>query len=178
MDVQTVILGFLMQHEMSGYDLKQVISISFSFFSKISYGSIYPALKKLNQHRMVSMRLMDRENGPTRKVYAITPAGRDFFLEALTTPIAYDSGRKTFLPRLFFFAHLPAETRRELTLGFRQSIQDVMTLLQSTQPEIEAKADPFQRLCAQFGDRMLADLAANVDQTLQELQDLSAKENQ
>ena len=47
MDVQSVLLGFLMNTSMTGYDLKKAFSISFSFFSGLSYGSIYPALKKM-----------------------------------------------------------------------------------------------------------------------------------
>jgi len=42
MDIQSILLGFLMRDSMTGYDLKKAFSISFSFFSGLSYGSIYP----------------------------------------------------------------------------------------------------------------------------------------
>jgi DNA-binding PadR family transcriptional regulator len=177
MDIKTVILGFLMHRKMTGYDLKQAISISFSFFSNISYGSIYPALKKLNQDQLVSMEVIAGDNERTRKVYSITAMGRAHFLEALGAPIEYGKGRSTFLPRLFFFAHLSARQREALTQGYENSITTVKEVLAQTLPEIETKADPFQRLCALFGVRMLEDLVANVRATLAELTHIENKTN-
>ena len=55
MDVKTIILGFLMDNSMTGYELKKAFSISFSFFSGISYGSIYPALKKMEGEGLITM---------------------------------------------------------------------------------------------------------------------------
>ncbi len=49
MNIQTLILGFLMKRSMTGYELKNAFSLSFSFFSGFSYGSIYPALKRMEQ---------------------------------------------------------------------------------------------------------------------------------
>ena len=52
MDVQSVLLGFLMRSSMTGYDLRKAFSMSFSFFSGLSYGSIYPSLKKMEVKRV------------------------------------------------------------------------------------------------------------------------------
>ena len=57
MDVQSVLLGFLMRQSMTGYDLKKAFSMSFSFFSGLSYGSIYPALKKMERQGLISKQL-------------------------------------------------------------------------------------------------------------------------
>ncbi|WP_236880832.1 PadR family transcriptional regulator [Clostridioides difficile] len=45
--LEYIILGFLMEKELSGYDLKQIMSESTSYFFDASFGSIYPALKRL-----------------------------------------------------------------------------------------------------------------------------------
>ena len=47
MDVKFPILGFLMEAEATGYDLKQRFQDPVGFFYRVSDGSIYPALKKL-----------------------------------------------------------------------------------------------------------------------------------
>ncbi|WP_088185748.1 PadR family transcriptional regulator [Desulfosporosinus sp. FKA] len=44
-----ILLGFLMQNSMTGYDIKQHMSMSTSYFIDASFGSIYPALKRLEQ---------------------------------------------------------------------------------------------------------------------------------
>ncbi len=87
MDVQSVLLGFLMNTSMTGYDLKKAFSISFSFFSGLSYGSIYPALKKMENHGLVSKRTEIQDGAPNRKVYTITEAGRVAFLDSLRSPL-------------------------------------------------------------------------------------------
>ena len=83
MDAKAIILGFLMQKSMTGYELKKAFSISFSFFSGLSYGSIYPALKKMEQQGLITMRMEIQEGLPNKKIYTITKLGREKFLSQL-----------------------------------------------------------------------------------------------
>src|SRR5579862_10048024 len=75
MDVKFPILGFLMESEATGYDLKQRFQDPVGFFYRVSDGSIYPALKKLARDGLVKLRT-ERRGRRARKVYAITPRGR------------------------------------------------------------------------------------------------------
>ena len=56
MDVKFPILGFLMEAEATGYDLKQRFQDPVGFFYRVSDGSIYPALKKLASDGLVKLR--------------------------------------------------------------------------------------------------------------------------
>ena len=85
MDVKFPILGFLMEAEATGYDLKQRFQDPIGFFYRVSDGSIYPALKKLARDGLVKLR-MERHGHRTRKVYAITPRGREHFTRMLREP--------------------------------------------------------------------------------------------
>jgi|HubBroStandDraft_1064217.scaffolds.fasta_scaffold58329_2 DNA-binding PadR family transcriptional regulator len=86
-DVKFPILGFLMESAMTGYDLKRRFQDSVGYFYRVSDGSLYPALKKLAHDGLVTMRA--ESNGlRTRKVYAITPKGRERFLLLLREPAA------------------------------------------------------------------------------------------
>ena len=67
MDVKNIILGFLMYGSMTGYELKKFFSISFSFFSGLSYGSIYPALRKMEKEGLITMRLEVQDGAPNRR---------------------------------------------------------------------------------------------------------------
>ena len=51
----------------------------------MSDGSIYPALKKLARDGLVKLR-MERHGRRARKVYAITPHGREHFMRMLREP--------------------------------------------------------------------------------------------
>ena len=59
--LEYIILGFLMGCAASGYDLKQYMAESTSYFFDASYGSIYPALKRLEEKKLIlSRRKSDR----------------------------------------------------------------------------------------------------------------------
>jgi DNA-binding PadR family transcriptional regulator len=166
MDVQSVLLGFLMRKSMTGYDLKKAFSISFSFFSGLSYGTIYPALKKMQQQGLVSKRLEIQDGIPNRKIYAITEAGRKSFLESLKSPFAPEQPKSSFLMRLFFFAHLTTEDRKEIAARQLDAVEEVRRELEVARPQVQARADRFQYLCFEFGLRFFDDMARNLSQII------------
>jgi DNA-binding PadR family transcriptional regulator len=84
-DVKFPILGFLMEAEATGYDLKQRFQDPVGFFYRVSDGSIYPALKKLARDGLVKLRT-ERRGRRARKIYAITPRGRAHFRRMLREP--------------------------------------------------------------------------------------------
>jgi DNA-binding PadR family transcriptional regulator len=102
MDVKTILLGSLFDKSLSGYDLKKLFSLSFAFFSGLSYGSIYPALKKLEEEGLITVKLEIQENAPNRKVYTITPAGKQSFLDSLKSPFGLERYKNALLMRMFF----------------------------------------------------------------------------
>ncbi|HUO03869.1 MAG TPA: PadR family transcriptional regulator [Candidatus Binataceae bacterium] len=85
MDIKFPILGFLMESEATGYDLKRRFVHPIGFFYRISDGSLYPALKKLAHDGLVTVRT-DRRGRRTRKIYAITSPGRAQFTRMLREP--------------------------------------------------------------------------------------------
>jgi DNA-binding PadR family transcriptional regulator len=168
-DVKSILLGFLMYGSMTGYELKKFFSISFSFFSGLSYGSIYPALKKMEQEGLIIMHMKVQEGAPNKKVYTITDAGRDAFLRALKEPFEFERSKHPFLTRLFFFAHLSSQERVASAATYLDSVKRVQKELEAARPEIETHADKFQYLCFQFGLRFFDDLVGNISQILDAL---------
>ncbi|MGB6068067.1 MAG: PadR family transcriptional regulator [Desulfomonilaceae bacterium] len=164
MNVQSILLGFLMKYSMTGYDLKKAFSISFSFFSGLSYGSIYPALKKMEEQGLISKQLEIQDGAPNRKVYTITGAGKKAFLDALKSPFVPEKPKNSFAMKLFFFAYLSPAERKAIAAEYLDSITRSCEQLESARPEIQAKADRFQYLCFQFGVRFFQDLARNLSE--------------
>ncbi|MGD2099638.1 MAG: PadR family transcriptional regulator [Desulfobacterales bacterium] len=171
MDIQTILLGSLFDKSLSGYDLKKLFSRSFAFFSGLSYGSIYPALKKLEQKGLVTMKLEIQESAPNRKVYTITETGKQAFFNTLKSPFGFERYKDALLLRMFFFAHLSKKERLDAAYNYLDQIKSVAGELQSAQPDVEAKADRFQFLCFQFGLRFFKDLMRNVEKVIGELQE-------
>jgi len=175
MDVKSIILGFLMYKGMTGYELKKFFSISFSFFSGFSYGAIYPALKKMDEEGLITMRPEIQDGVPNRKVYTITPKGKEVFLHSLRGPMPFEKQRSPFLTRLFFFAHLSPEERIRNARQYLASVEEVQRTLEATRREIEAHADPFQLLCFEFGVRFHRDLTENISETIKALENTQVR---
>ncbi len=177
MDAPSIILGMLMESPMTGYQLKQKFAMSFSFFSGLSYGSIYPALKKMAENGLITLTVEHRDGTPDRKVYTITDAGREAFLHSLTGPMMLDRNRSNFLTRLFFYSHLPPQDRLSSTEDYLSLLQEELLVLESSREDVRKHADHFQWMCFEFGVRFFNDLIAHVSALVETLrQDVERKQ--
>ena len=101
------ILGILTDGPMHGYELKRVLADSEHGFWTVSFGSLYPALRRLEKKGFVSV---STDGGPRRKVYQLTPEGKAYFQELLETPGAAEEDR-AFALKLSFFRYLDPDSR-------------------------------------------------------------------
>ena len=170
MDVKTMLLGFLMSASMTGYELKKKFSISFSFFSGLSYGSIYPALRKMEQEGWITLEVEIQNGSPNRKVYTITDKGRKVFLENLRAPFSLERPKNAFLARLFFFSYLPPEDRLDTANRHLETVREMQRNLRAVESQVRARADEYQYMCYTFGVRFFENLVRNVTQVVQELE--------
>src|ERR1043166_9203888 len=98
MDVRTICLGILTRGDATGYEIKKIFEEDgLQHFVEASFGSIYPALGKLTEDGLVSVREEVQEKRPDRKVYSISPAGRAALLSALMKPLPEDRHRSPFV---------------------------------------------------------------------------------
>ncbi len=96
-----VILGFLLNESLSGYEIGEVIKKSTNNFWQESDASIYPTLKLLTKEGLVSAVAV--YVGKRRKeIFTITNAGRKAFLEWFKRSPDQDLHREEFLLKLFF----------------------------------------------------------------------------
>lgn len=98
MNIRSICLAILYFGDATGYEIKKESTEGkFSHFVFASFGSIYPALARLETDGMVTVREEIHPGKPARKIYSITPAGRADFLSALSEPQAPDLFRSPFL---------------------------------------------------------------------------------
>ena len=110
MDVRTVCLGVLTLGDATGYEIRKMFEDGpFQYFTEAGFGSIYPALKKLHGEGHVTLREQPQDSRPDKKVYSITPAGREAFTAAIALPPGADKFRSDFLLAMFFERFLPPD---------------------------------------------------------------------
>lgn len=122
-----VILGSLHEHPRSGYDIKQFADLSTRHFWAISYGQLYPELKRLSDAGLV-----EAEQLPTgsrqRTVYRLTRLGEEALADWVRdTGLRGCEIRDEMLVRLFFSDSVEPEVRRELArnmAGRHQAVAD------------------------------------------------------
>lgn len=152
MNVRTLCLSILYLQDASGYEIrKRSIEGESSYFVEASYGSIYPALARLEADGLVTSTVEHQSGKPSKKIYAITEAGRASFLDALLEPIGADVYRSPFL--LFArFAHLlPAETVRARIINRLAEADAELAELKKIEQDIE-NTEKAEQSCSHAND--------------------------
>ena len=109
MNVRTICLAILYDGESTGYEIRKLsVEGEYSYFVDASYGSIYPALARLEAEKLVTSRVELQDGKPAKKIYAITPAGRTAFINSLFEKLGDDEFRSEFLLFARFASELPA----------------------------------------------------------------------
>jgi DNA-binding PadR family transcriptional regulator len=102
------ILGFLKEQPRHGYDLRR--KLSELGVRSVSFGSLYPALRRLDRNRLI-----ETVDGVRRKkVYQITAAGEARFKELIEDRTTEDEDDRSFNLRVAFFKYLDPEIRLRL----------------------------------------------------------------
>ncbi|MEL7274371.1 MAG: PadR family transcriptional regulator [Pseudomonadota bacterium] len=116
MNVRTLCLAVLSQGDSTGYEIRKLVSDGhFSHFVDASFGSIYPALTKMEVEGLVVSKEERQAGKPNRKVYSICDAGREAFVQSLSEPAQKDIFKSQFL-LLAMCAEMmdPAHVRRAI----------------------------------------------------------------
>jgi DNA-binding PadR family transcriptional regulator len=133
--LEFAILGLLQQSPMHGYELRKELAQLLGGLRSISFGSLYPALKRLHAAGYITVAepepkaLLPADAPPLtgrrgKVVYTITAEGKERFHELVseTGPSAYDDGG-LFGVRLAFFRHTAADARLRILEGRRRTVE-------------------------------------------------------
>jgi PadR family transcriptional regulator AphA len=108
------VLASLAQEPRSGYDIAQWFAFVTKHFCAFGHSSVYPTLADLEQHGLVTHTEVPSEQGPMRKVYHLTPTGRDALLDWVVQPAADAEVRDQQLLKALCYGFVPAEQAIEL----------------------------------------------------------------
>lgn len=132
-----VILGMLRKGPKSGYEIKAKADISTRFFWAVSYGQIYPELKRLEEAGLIEG-VADAGSGRQRKVFSITESGVEALREWLRRPGELHSElRHEGVLRFFFSDALSSDERMELLEAMRSKHELLREQLTAIVPSAE-----------------------------------------
>ena len=111
---------------MHGYELKKRLSYMLGHFWTVSYGSLYPALKRLEKSGSIERAYSVKEKTRNRNVFRITGRGEAEFMRLLTEDTSDSSlvDTEKFDLRMALFQYLEPETRLALLETRRRLLED------------------------------------------------------
>jgi DNA-binding PadR family transcriptional regulator len=126
--LELAILGLLKEQPMHGYELRKQLSQKLGFFWTVSFGSLYPTLKRLEGRGVVEKTSYGDKPSRRRQVYSITPLGEEEFLELLAECGGSVWEEEKFPLRLAFFRYLRPETRIRLLERRKLYLEDKLDI--------------------------------------------------
>ena len=151
------ILGLLMDRDHHGYEIRSQVRDRLAVSANISFGAIYPALNRLERQGLVeavvaseprvsalstgslsgeraslrSLRANQGRGRRSRKVYRITPRGREAFIDMLADPATLDDSR-SFSLRIALAKYLTPTLRVTLLERRRSDLVERLAQLQTS----------------------------------------------
>ncbi|MHB9023811.1 MAG: PadR family transcriptional regulator [Armatimonadota bacterium] len=151
MSLEHAILGFLQYAPSSGYALKEIFDLSVQHFWPADQSQIYRTLSRLEEQGWAEKEVVEQEERPDKKVYAITEEGRQELRRWLTTPLPFKGGRSAPLIQVFFAGQLSDEDIlamfRRAAEQTRQGLEGLCRIPEMSSPHCEAVGSPREVFC-------------------------------
>lgn len=124
MMLELAILGLLKERAMHGYELRKQLSQKLGLFWTVSFGSLYPTLRRLERRGAVEQIFPGDQTSRRKQVYRITADGEREFLELLSEGAGSPAEEDKFSLRVAFFRYLKPEIRIRLLERRKAYLQD------------------------------------------------------
>ena len=149
--IELAVLGLLHESPMHGYELRKRLNLMLGWGRLLSYGSLYPALKKMLRASWIEERTVPTGavSRRPRIVYQLTATGQDEFVRLMSEvgPTAWEDDN--FDIRFAFFGRTDMEIRLRVLEGRRSRLQERLERVQGqlslTQKEVDRYAAELQR---------------------------------
>jgi DNA-binding PadR family transcriptional regulator len=124
--LELAVLGLLQESPLHGYELRKRLNLLLGWTRLLSYGSLYPALKRMLRAGWIT-EVVATSTAVSRRqriVYQITPAGMEYFASEITDagPAAWED--ENFNMRFAFFSRTDASVRLRILEGRRSRLQE------------------------------------------------------
>lgn len=113
MSLRHALLGVLSAAPLTGYDLVQYFRDSVGYVWSAPKSQIYPELRKMEEHGLVSATMAPRGLHAQKRVYAITDDGKEEFARWATNRMEYPPDRDPLRLKAVFFDAAPFDSARD-----------------------------------------------------------------
>ena len=123
--LEMAVLGLLHESPLHGYELRKRLNLLLGWTRLLSYGSLYPALKRMLREGVITEVASPGAVSLRQRItYQITPAGRELFGREITDdgPSAWED--ESFNMRFAFFSRTSADVRLRVLEGRRSRLQE------------------------------------------------------
>jgi DNA-binding PadR family transcriptional regulator len=127
---------------MSGYELKKQLTVKLGAFWRVSFGSLYPCLKRLLADGALEVQ-ESQFTSRNKRVYRLTERGEQLFLELLESADVHDLEQDRFSLRLAFFRYLRPETRLDQLERRRGYLQERLAHLRASLRAVRDRLDAY-----------------------------------
>ena len=128
---------------MHGYELKKQLSQKLGHFWQVSFGSLYPTLKRLEQRGAVETIFSGDRTSRRKNVYRITDAGEREFHELIEDRAQTAWEEDKFPLRLAFFRYLKPDVRIRLLERRKVYLEDKLDDLRRSLSEAAEPIDGY-----------------------------------
>ena len=135
-----IILGILMLHRMTAYELRNFIKNNFKSMYSDSLGSIQAALKKLFELEMVTFEELV-EKGVNKKRYSITETGREALIKWIKIPINTSKTKNYDFGKLFFMGYVSKKDQKTLIDKIILSLEEEYEALKKLKESIDVEEE-------------------------------------
>lgn len=111
--ISYVVLAMLVRAPLTGYELKRFLNL----FWEAHHSQIYPTLKELRKQELIE--IVEIPDGK-RKIYDITPAGKELVKNWVFTKSHAPSQKDEFLAKVFTISALDRDTSKFLIMERKQ----------------------------------------------------------
>ena len=150
--LEFAILGMLGDGPLHGYELRKRLAVVLGPFRPLSYGSLYPALHRLEARDLISgadaTPATESAAPPlsarrARVVYALTGEGKESFAAWVNEagPEAWDD--EGFATHLAFFSRTEARARMRILHGRRSRLEERVSMLRESMAKSRERVDAY-----------------------------------
>jgi DNA-binding PadR family transcriptional regulator len=157
--IELAVLGLLHEGPMHGYELRKRLNLMLGWGRVLSYGSLYPTLKKMLRQSLIeeTATTMTPVSRRPRIVYQVTAAGTAEFERLMSEvgPTAWEDDN--FGIRFAFFGRTDMEIRLRVLEGRRTRLQERLDRIQQqlsmTEQEVDRYSAELQRHGVESAER-------------------------
>jgi DNA-binding PadR family transcriptional regulator len=144
--LELAVLGLLHESPMHGYELRKQLNVMLGWGRVLSYGSLYPALKKLLKAGWIAEHVDAAPSVSRRQriVYELTDAGNARFTELMSEagPSAWEDDN--FDVRFAFFSRTDMEIQLRILEGRRTRLEERLERVQAQLSRTQKKMDRYE----------------------------------